>query len=115
MLSDVEIARNATPIPVARIAEKLGYSADELEPYGKFKAKVPLPRGEGKAKLILVTAMNPTPLGEGKTKFDEHDKKTMQKNLGSKKSRDEISGSTFSLHAMAEANRKKKQPQSATP
>ena len=53
-------------------------------------------------------------LGEGKTKFDEHDKKTMQKNLGSKKSRDEISGSTFSLHAMAEANRKKKQPQSAT-
>ena len=67
MLSDVEIARNATPIPVTEIASKLGYAADDLECYGKYKAKVPLAEGNKKAKLVLVTAMNPTPLGEGKT------------------------------------------------
>ena len=67
MLSDVEIARNATPIPVTEIAAKLGYAADDLECYGKYKAKVPLAEGNKKAKLVLVTAMNPTPLGEGKT------------------------------------------------
>ena len=67
MLSDIEIARNSHPLPVTEIAARLGYAADEIEPYGKFKAKVPLPSGTGGAKLILVTAMNPTPLGEGKT------------------------------------------------
>ena len=67
MLSDIEIARNSHPLPVTAIAARLGYAADEIEPYGKFKAKVPLPSGTGGAKLILVTAMNPTPLGEGKT------------------------------------------------
>ena len=67
MLSDIEIARNSHPLPVTEIAARLGYAADEIEPYGKFKAKVPLPSGTGSAKLILVTAMNPTPLGEGKT------------------------------------------------
>lgn len=67
MLSDVEIARNANPRPISEIAEKLGYSADEIESYGKFKAKVPLKEGDRHAKLVLVTAMNPTPLGEGKT------------------------------------------------
>lgn len=60
MLSDVEIARNATPIPVTEIAAKLGYAADDLECYGKYKAKVPLAEGNKKAKLVLVTAMNPT-------------------------------------------------------
>ena len=68
MLSDIEIARNARPRPIADIAASLGYSPDDIEPYGKFKAKVPLPSGKNsEAKLILVTAMNPTPLGEGKT------------------------------------------------
>lgn len=68
MLSDIEIARNSHPLPVTEIAARLGYAADEIEPYGKFKAKVPLPSGkDSEAKLILVTAMNPTPLGEGKT------------------------------------------------
>ena len=68
MLSDIEIARNARPRPIADIAASLGYSTEDIEPYGKFKAKVPLPSGkDSKAKLILVTAMNPTPLGEGKT------------------------------------------------
>lgn len=68
MLSDIEIARNARPRPIADIAASLGYSPEDIEPYGKFKAKVPLPSGkDSKAKLILVTAMNPTPLGEGKT------------------------------------------------
>lgn len=67
MLSDIEIARNSHPLPVTEIAARLGYAAYEIEPYGKFKAKVPLPSGTGGAKLILVTAMNPTPLGEGKT------------------------------------------------
>lgn len=68
MLSDIEIARNSHPLPVTEIAARLGYAADEIEPYGKFKAKVPLHSGkDSEAKLILVTAMNPTPLGEGKT------------------------------------------------
>lgn len=68
MLSDIEIARNARPRPIADIAASLGYSPEDIEPYGKFKAKVPLPSGkDSEAKLILVTAMNPTPLGEGKT------------------------------------------------
>ena len=68
MLSDIEIARNARPRPIADIAASLGYSPEDIEPYGKFKAKVPLPSGkDSAAKLILVTAMNPTPLGEGKT------------------------------------------------
>ena len=45
MLSDIEIARNSHPLPVTEIAARLGYAADEIEPYGKFKAKVPLPSG----------------------------------------------------------------------
>ena len=67
MLSDIEIARKAHPLPVVTVAEKLGYSPDEVECYGKYKAKVPLTEGVKRGKLILVTAMNPTPLGEGKT------------------------------------------------
>ncbi len=67
MLTDIEIARNANPLPITEVAARLGYSPEDIEPYGKFKAKVPLPSDGGNAKLILVTAMNPTPLGEGKT------------------------------------------------
>lgn len=67
--SDLEIAR-ATPLrPIAEIAAKLGISDDAVEPYGRFKAKLDiagLPRGKT-GKLILVTAINPTPAGEGKS------------------------------------------------
>lgn len=72
MLTDIEIAKQADIKPISDIAEKLGISADELEFYGKYKAKLPLSllkkyenREDG--KLILVTAINPTPAGEGKT------------------------------------------------
>lgn len=70
--SDIEIAQNAKMRPVAEIAEELGIREDELELYGKYKAKVSLDlykRLEDKpdGKLILVTAITPTPAGEGKT------------------------------------------------
>ena len=72
MLTDIEIAKQADIKPISDIAEKLGISADELEFYGKYKAKLPLSllkKYENKedSKLILVTAINPTPAGEGKT------------------------------------------------
>ena len=67
MLTDAEIARSVTPRPITEIAASLGYSEDETECYGKYKAKVPVTGGDRRGKLILVTAMNPTPLGEGKT------------------------------------------------
>lgn len=71
MRSDVEIAQAATMQPINKIAEKLGLNADQIEQYGKYKAKInptdvfKLPTKNG--KLILVTAINPTPAGEGKT------------------------------------------------
>ena len=70
MKSDIEIAQEAALLPITEIAAKLGVSEDALEPYGRTKAKLDLhslkdmPR---KGKLILVTAINPTPAGEGKT------------------------------------------------
>lgn len=72
MLTDIEIAKQADIKPISDIAEKLGISADELEFYGKYKAKLPLSllkKYENKedGKLILVTAINPSPAGEGKT------------------------------------------------
>ncbi len=72
MLTDIETAKQADIKPISDIAEKLGISADELEFYGKYKAKLPLSllkKYENKedGKLILVTAINPTPAGEGKT------------------------------------------------
>lgn len=67
MLSDVEIAQNAKPQDIRIIAKQLGLTEDELELYGKYKAKVNALAGEKKAKLILVTAINPTASGEGKT------------------------------------------------
>ena len=72
MLTDIEIAKQADIKPISDIAEKLGISADELEFYGKYKAKLPLSllkkyENEEDGKLILVTAINPTPAGEGKT------------------------------------------------
>lgn len=72
MLSDIEITRTVKMKPINEIAEKLGISSDELEEYGKYKAKVSLElenkvNKENKGKLVLVTAMSPTKAGEGKT------------------------------------------------
>lgn len=72
MLSDIEIAQQSQPEHIAKIAAKLDISEDMLEFYGKYKAKLPeeLIRETENApdgKLILVTAINPTPAGEGKT------------------------------------------------
>ncbi len=72
MLSDIEIAQNAKINPVTKVAESIGIDTDKLELYGKYKAKLPLDYVENlpanpDVKLILVTAMNPTPAGEGKT------------------------------------------------
>ena len=70
--SDVEIAQAAKLKPIAEVAEELGLGSDEIEPYGAHKAKVGLDalarrENDPDGKLILVTAMTPTPLGEGKT------------------------------------------------
>jgi len=70
--SDIEIAREATKKPIQEIGAKLGISADDLLPYGHDKAKVSQRlidsvQGNQNGKLILVTAINPTPAGEGKT------------------------------------------------
>lgn len=72
MLSDIEIAQQAQPKPIAQIASELGIQDEEFEPYGRYKAKLSdslYQRLSGKkdGKLILVTAINPTPAGEGKT------------------------------------------------
>ena len=69
--SDIEIAQEAQPLDIREIGKKLGLTEDDLELYGKYKAKVDynlLKKETGKkAKLILTTAINPTPAGEGKT------------------------------------------------
>ncbi|MDX2134479.1 MAG: formate--tetrahydrofolate ligase [Saprospiraceae bacterium] len=70
-MTDLDIARSVTPLPIADIAALRGIPADVLEPYGRFKAKLPhslLPApGQPLGKLILVSAISPTPAGEGKT------------------------------------------------
>lgn len=72
MLTDIEIAQAASLKPIAEIAQGLGIQEEELEPYGRYKAKLNEKlftrlKGEKDGKLILVTAINPTPAGEGKT------------------------------------------------
>ena len=72
MLSDIEIAQQAKMKDITEIAEMLGISPEEIDPYGHYKAKISddvLNRLKDKkdGKLILVTAVNPTPAGEGKT------------------------------------------------
>ena len=71
-MEDVEIARNTKLEKIDVIANKLGINEEELEPYGRYKAKINLKikerlQSKQNGKLILVTAINPTPLGEGKT------------------------------------------------
>ncbi len=70
--SDIDIARAATPLPIAEIGLKLGIPDDAIEPFGRTKAKIAGSfidgiRDRPDGKLILVTAMTPTPAGEGKT------------------------------------------------
>ena len=67
MLSDIEIAESCKLKDIRLIAQKLGLGEDELEPYGRYKAKINVKHFSPKAKLILVTAINPTAAGEGKT------------------------------------------------
>ena len=72
MMTDQEIARQTTLLHVDRIAERLGIPSEALEHYGKFKAKIPLEytkaeMGRPRGRLVLVSAMSPTPAGEGKT------------------------------------------------
>ena len=72
MKTDIEIAQEAQMLPITEVVKEIGLMADDLELYGKYKAKISneyLKKIEGnkKGKLILVTAINPTPAGEGKT------------------------------------------------
>lgn len=71
MKTDLEIAQQARLLPIAEIAEKLSIPATELEPYGRYIAKLPLSRIDAerasRSRLVLVTALSPTPGGEGKT------------------------------------------------
>ena len=73
MKTDIEIAQEAQMLPITEVVKEIGLTADDLELYGKYKAKISneyLKKIEGnkKGKLVLVTAINPTPAGEGKTK-----------------------------------------------
>ncbi len=71
MKSDIQIAQECVMEPITKVAENFGINADDLELYGKYKAKLSddvLKKNAGKkGKLVLVTAINPTPAGEGKT------------------------------------------------
>lgn len=72
MLTDIEIAQAANMLPISEVADGLSIDAEDLELYGKYKAKLPLSlcekyKDRPDGKLILVTAINPTPAGEGKT------------------------------------------------
>lgn len=67
MLSDIEIAESVKPSDIGEIAAKLGLTEEQLDRYGKYKAKVNIKTYKPKAKLVLVTAINPTASGEGKT------------------------------------------------
>lgn len=70
-MTDLDIAKKATPLHITEIAKKLGINPDELELYGKYKAKLPLSLIDksklDRSNLILVSAISPTPAGEGKT------------------------------------------------
>ena len=71
-MEDVEIARSTKLEEISKIAKQIGIQEEELEPYGRYKAKINLKikerlKNKKDGKLVLVTAINPTPLGEGKT------------------------------------------------
>ena len=72
MKSDIEIAQEAVMLPIKEVAQNIGLTEDDIELYGKYKAKISNEyyekiKGNEDGKLILVTAINPTPAGEGKT------------------------------------------------
>ena len=70
MKTDIEIAQGANMLPIGQVAAQAGIDGELLEHYGRVKAKIdttPLRGRPRKGKLILVTAINPTPAGEGKT------------------------------------------------
>ena len=72
MRTDIDIAQSAQLEPVSRIAERLGIPEDAVDPYGRFKAKISLEHlaalpDRATSHLVLVTAISPTPAGEGKT------------------------------------------------
>ena len=72
MKTDIEIAQEAEMLPIKEVAQRVGLQEDDLELYGKYKAKISNEYYESikdneDGKLILVTAINPTPAGEGKT------------------------------------------------
>jgi formate--tetrahydrofolate ligase len=71
MLTDIQIAQAAELRPIEEIAARVGLRADEIQPYGRYKAKVPLAalrsRSSSQGRLVLVTGTNPTPAGEGKS------------------------------------------------
>ena len=67
--SDIEIATSVKPRPIVEVAKDIGLGAEDIEQYGKFKAKLPLEvtQRPARGRLVLVTAINPTPAGEGKS------------------------------------------------
>lgn len=72
MKTDIEIAQECKMQPITEVAEKIGLSFEDIELYGKYKAKIPLEslkkfEGNVEGKLVLVTSINPTPAGEGKS------------------------------------------------
>ena len=72
MKTDIQIAQEAQMLPITKIAEKINLSEDDIDQYGKYKAKISLDvlnrnKDKEKGKLVLVTAINPTPAGEGKS------------------------------------------------
>lgn len=72
MKTDIQIAQEAVLLPVTEVAERAGIPREELELYGRYKAKISEPflkeiQDRPNGRLILVTAINPTPAGEGKT------------------------------------------------
>ncbi|HBT17762.1 MAG TPA: formate--tetrahydrofolate ligase, partial [Firmicutes bacterium] len=72
MLSDIDLAQQAKLIPITQLAAEIGLQEDEYEPYGRYKAKISLEalkqrQDKADGKLIYVTAITPTPAGEGKT------------------------------------------------
>ena len=72
MKTDIEIAQEAEMLPISEVAQSLGLTDDDIETYGKYKCKITEEylrkiQGNKKGKLVLVTAINPTPAGEGKT------------------------------------------------
>ena len=71
MLTDIEIAQSAKLRPIAEVAQKIGLDSEEIQPYGHYKAKIPLDliekRQSKNGKVVLVTGISPTAAGEGKS------------------------------------------------